>query len=119
MTPSKDWADKAVELLLGREVTAVDPAARQLTCADGSTLNYGELIWATGGDPRHLPCPGADLAGIHYVRTRADVDALIAAGFLRARMSGEEIVISGRDRAPARGGVRFDADLSWQEWIDR
>jgi 3-phenylpropionate/trans-cinnamate dioxygenase ferredoxin reductase subunit len=78
LRPREYWADKAVELLLGREVTAVDPAARQLTCADGSTLNYGELIWATGGDPRHLTCPGAELAGIHYVRTRADVDALMA-----------------------------------------
>ncbi len=78
LRPREYWADKAVELLLGREVTVVDPAARQLACADGSTLNYGELIWATGGDPRHLTCPGAELAGIHYVRTRADVDALMA-----------------------------------------
>ncbi|MEA3263791.1 MAG: FAD-dependent oxidoreductase [Pseudomonadota bacterium] len=78
LRPREYWADKQVELLLGREVTAVDPAARQLTCADGSALTYGELIWATGGDPRQLSCPGSDLAGIHYVRTRADVDALMA-----------------------------------------
>ncbi len=78
LRPREYWADKQVELLLGREVTAVDPAARQLTCADGSSLTYGELIWATGGDPRQLSCPGSDLAGIHYVRTRADVDALMA-----------------------------------------
>lgn len=78
LRPREYWADKQVELLLGREVTAVDPAARQLTCADGSSLSYGELIWATGGDPRQLSCPGSDLAGIHYVRTRADVDALMA-----------------------------------------
>lgn len=78
LRPREYWADKQVELLLGREVTAVDPAARQLTCADGSSLTYGELIWATGGDPRQLSCRGSDLAGIHYVRTRADVDALMA-----------------------------------------
>jgi 3-phenylpropionate/trans-cinnamate dioxygenase ferredoxin reductase subunit len=78
LRPREYWADKQVELLLGREVTAVDPAARQLTCADGSALGYGELIWATGGDPRQLSCPGSDLGGIHYVRTRADVDALMA-----------------------------------------
>ena len=78
LRPREYWADKQVELLLGREVTAVDPPARQLTCADGSTLTYGELIWATGGDPRHLTCPGAELDGIHYVRTRADVDSLMA-----------------------------------------
>lgn len=78
LRPREYWADKAVDLLLGREVTAVDPAARQVTCADGAVLAYGELVWATGGDPRRLTCPGAELAGVHYVRTRADVDALMA-----------------------------------------
>ena len=78
LRPREYWADKQVELLLGREVTALDAAARQITCADGSSLTYGDLIWATGGDPRRLSCPGADLAGIHYVRTRADVDGLMA-----------------------------------------
>ena len=29
------------------------------------------------GDPRRLACPGADLAGIHFVRTRADCDQLM------------------------------------------
>jgi 3-phenylpropionate/trans-cinnamate dioxygenase ferredoxin reductase subunit len=78
LRPREYWADKAVDLLLGREVTAVDPAARQVTCADGDVLAYGELVWATGGDPRRLTCPGAELAGVHYVRTRTDVDALMA-----------------------------------------
>jgi 3-phenylpropionate/trans-cinnamate dioxygenase ferredoxin reductase subunit len=78
LRPREYWADKAVDLLLGREVTAVDAAARQVTCADGASFSYGELVWATGGDPRRLSCPGADLAGVHYVRTRADVDALMA-----------------------------------------
>lgn len=78
LRPREYWADKQVELLLGREVTALEAAARQITCAEGSSLTYGDLIWATGGDPRRLSCPGADLAGIHYVRTRADVDGLMA-----------------------------------------
>ena len=78
LRPREYWADKQVELLLGREVTVVDPALRQLTCADGTAISYGDLIWATGGDPRRLSCPGSELAGIHYVRTRADVDALMA-----------------------------------------
>jgi 3-phenylpropionate/trans-cinnamate dioxygenase ferredoxin reductase subunit len=78
LRPREYWADKSVDLLLGREVTAVDPAARKATCADGAVLAYGELVWATGGDPRRLTCPGAELAGVHYVRTRADVDALMA-----------------------------------------
>ena len=76
--PAQFWTDKDVTLALGREVVKVDPAAKLLTLADGGTITYGQLIWATGGDPRHLSCAGAELGGVHYVRTRADVDALMA-----------------------------------------
>ena len=75
--PPQFWADKAIELKLNTEVTAVDPIAKVLTLSDGGTFTYGKLIWATGGDPRRLSCEGADLAGIHAVRTRADCDQLM------------------------------------------
>lgn len=78
LRPRDYWAEKQVELLLGREVTAINPKAREATCADGARLTYDNLIWATGGDPRRLSCAGCELAGIHYVRTRADADALMA-----------------------------------------
>ena len=61
--PAQYWQDKQVDLLLGRTVTAVDPATHTVTCADGETIVYGQLIWATGGDPRALPVPGGDLPG--------------------------------------------------------
>lgn len=76
--PPTFWAEKDVNFLLGTEVTAVDPADKQLTLSDGRSLGYGKLVWATGGDPRRLSCAGADLAGVHAVRTRADCDALMA-----------------------------------------
>lgn len=76
--PPQLWADKQVTLRLATSVTALDPAARTVALDDGSTLGYGSLIWATGGDPRRLACEGAHLTGIHAVRTRADVDRLIA-----------------------------------------
>lgn len=75
--PPQFWADKDVALKLGTEVTAVDPAGKVLTLSDGSSFTYGKLIWATGGDPRRLTCAGADLAGVHAVRTRADCDQLM------------------------------------------
>ena len=76
--PAQYWQDKQVDLLLGRTVTAVDPATHTVTCADGETIVYGQLIWATGGDPRALPVPGGDLPGVHAVRDREDVDAIMA-----------------------------------------
>ena len=48
-------------------------AARTVTTDAGRTIRYGNLIWATGGNPRKLACSGHDLAGVHAVRTRADV----------------------------------------------
>jgi 3-phenylpropionate/trans-cinnamate dioxygenase ferredoxin reductase subunit len=76
--PEKFWAEREVDLLLNRRVTAVDPAAHIVTLADGSTIAYGALVWATGGSPRRLPCAGNDLHGVHGVRTRADADRMLA-----------------------------------------
>lgn len=76
--PAAFWAEKNVELLLGRTVVSVDAQARKVVLDDGSSRTYGALIWATGGDPRRLDCPGSDLAGVHGVRNRADADAIMA-----------------------------------------
>jgi 3-phenylpropionate/trans-cinnamate dioxygenase ferredoxin reductase subunit len=76
--PREFWADKAIELVLSAEVTAVDPAAQTVTLRDGRSIGYGDLVWATGGDPRRLDCPGAGLAGVHAIRDRADIDRILA-----------------------------------------
>ncbi|MDP5280914.1 FAD-dependent oxidoreductase [Sphingomonas sp. DG1-23] len=72
------WDERAVTLLPGRTALRVDPAGHAIVTAVGETIGYGTLIWATGGKPRRLACAGGDLAGIHTVRTRADVDRMIA-----------------------------------------
>ncbi|MFM9977997.1 MAG: NAD(P)/FAD-dependent oxidoreductase [Sphingomonadaceae bacterium] len=76
--PPAFWSERGVTLLPGCAVDAVDPEARTVTLQDGATIGYGDLIWATGGDPRRLSCRGHDLAGVHCVRNRADVDAITA-----------------------------------------
>jgi 3-phenylpropionate/trans-cinnamate dioxygenase ferredoxin reductase subunit len=78
LRPASFWAERQVAMRLGQPVVAVDPAGHGLTLGEGSTLGYGKLIWAAGGAPRRLACPGHALAGIHAIRTRADVDALKA-----------------------------------------
>lgn len=74
--PAAFWAERNVTLLSGKRVTAVDPTARTVTLGDGEAIGYGSLIWATGGTPRRLTCDGHDLAGVHVVRCRAEVDAI-------------------------------------------
>jgi len=76
--PPAFWAEKSIAFRLGTEVTGVDAQARTLTLSNGQSHGYGRLVWATGGDPRRLSCPGSDLAGVHSVRTRQDCDRLMA-----------------------------------------
>ncbi len=75
--PETFWAERDVSLLLGRQVTAVDADARSVTTADGAAIGYDKLIWAAGGRPRRLACAGHDLARVHAVRSRADVDRMM------------------------------------------
>lgn len=70
------YAAQGIDLRLGARVTAVDRSAHRLLLGDGDALAYDRLIWAAGGRPRPLPCPGADARGVHYVRTIADVSVL-------------------------------------------
>lgn len=76
--PLQFWADREIVLLGGVTVTAVDSAAHSLTTAAGATIGYGKLVWAAGGAARRLTCTGHDLTGLHTVRSRADVDRMIA-----------------------------------------
>ena len=76
--PERFWDERAVTLRLGERVIAVDAEARLLTTEAGAMVEYGSLIWAAGGHARRLTCAGHDLAGVHGVRSRADVDRLIA-----------------------------------------
>lgn len=70
------WEERHIELSLGRRVVSVAPARHEVGCDDGEVFSYRTLIWAAGGTPRRLQCPGHGLAGIHTLRNRADVDRI-------------------------------------------
>ncbi len=65
-----------VETRLGLRVTAIDRSDQRLRLNDGEELRYDKLLLCIGSRPRLLEVPGYDLAGIHYLRTMADVDAI-------------------------------------------
>jgi 3-phenylpropionate/trans-cinnamate dioxygenase ferredoxin reductase subunit len=75
--PATFWGEKGIAMLLGRRVVSVDAEAHSVELSDGAVIFYRTLIWAAGGSPRRLACAGYDLAGVHSVRTRADVDRLL------------------------------------------
>jgi 3-phenylpropionate/trans-cinnamate dioxygenase ferredoxin reductase subunit len=58
------------------QVETIDRAAHRLHLASGGWFDYGKLVLATGGRPRRLTIPGADLKGLHYMRAIADVNAI-------------------------------------------
>jgi 3-phenylpropionate/trans-cinnamate dioxygenase ferredoxin reductase subunit len=65
-----------VELLRGRRAITFDPVTRRLNLDDGANLVYDALLIATGAAPRRLGPTRANLAGMHYLRTASDANAL-------------------------------------------
>jgi 3-phenylpropionate/trans-cinnamate dioxygenase ferredoxin reductase component len=69
--------DKAgTTLMLDTRVAGIDRQAREIKTEAGAALRYSTLVIATGSRPRPLTLPGADLEGVMYLRTIADVQAI-------------------------------------------
>jgi apoptosis-inducing factor 3 len=95
-----------IDRLQGRRATALDPSGRRLLLDDGSALEYGALLLATGATPIRLDRDViSDGMPIHYLRTLADSRAIIAAAtgarrvaVLGASFIGLEVAASLRAR---------------------
>ena len=66
----------SIDIRIDCRVAAIDRAAHEVALADGERVGYDSLVLATGGRVRKIPVPGAELAGVAYVRTLADAKAL-------------------------------------------
>jgi 3-phenylpropionate/trans-cinnamate dioxygenase ferredoxin reductase subunit len=73
---SSDFYSKQRIQLLNAHVEAIDRSAGHIVMSTGDTLTYDKLALCTGARPRQLRVPGADLAGVHYLRTAADVELI-------------------------------------------
>jgi 3-phenylpropionate/trans-cinnamate dioxygenase ferredoxin reductase component len=99
------YRDHHIELQLGTEVSAIDPANHTVTLPDDSTVRYDKLLLATGSAPRRPPIPGADAERVHYLRTIDDaaaLDSVLTAGsslaIVGAGWIGLEVAAGARDR---------------------
>jgi 3-phenylpropionate/trans-cinnamate dioxygenase ferredoxin reductase subunit len=70
------YDEHAVELKLGIRATGIEAAARRVKLSNGEEINYDRLLLCVGAVPRRMSCPGADLAGVHYLRNVADAAAI-------------------------------------------
>ncbi len=114
-----NWYDEQqIEVRSGVRATAVHAGAHEVELADGSTIGYDALLLATGSRPRRLDLPGADLAGVHHLRTLEESESLrsglaaaqrlvvIGGGWIglevaaAARTSDVDVVVLERDGLP-------------------
>ena len=112
---------QGIELRTSTLATRLDPRAREVELGSGERLRYDKLLLTTGAAPRQLAVPGVDLAGVHYLRTAPDSDALreafsggprvvvIGAGWIgaevaaSARQMGAEVALVEMSSVPLEG----------------
>src|SRR6202012_4881362 len=63
-------------LIRGVTATSIDRETKLVDLSDDGLLSYDKLLIATGTRVRKINVPGAELPGIHYLRSIADVDEL-------------------------------------------
>ena len=63
LKPAEWWRDRGVTLLYGPPRRRDHRGARRVTLADGATLPFAKLVFATGSQPIRLPMPGSGAAG--------------------------------------------------------
>ena len=74
--PDEWFSEQRVDVLTRTSVTALDPAARVATLSDKQEIAFDKALLATGSNVRILHADGAQLDGIHYLRTIRNADAI-------------------------------------------
>jgi 3-phenylpropionate/trans-cinnamate dioxygenase ferredoxin reductase component len=114
---SQFYQQAGLALRLGVRATAIDRAAGRVRLSDGSEVAWDKLLLCVGSRARRLDVPGAGLAGIHYLRTMADVDAIraSAAGARRLVVVGAGYI--GLEAAASARHLGLEVDVL--EAVDR
>ncbi len=76
--PASFYEAQNIDMRLGVAATRIDRAGKTVHLDDGNTLAWSGLALTTGTRVREINAPGADLPGVHYLRSIADVDAIRA-----------------------------------------
>ena len=101
-----------IELRLGTAAESIDPTSATVTLAGGEQLSYDALLLTTGAQPRVISVPGAELDGVHYLRTFDDCDALrerLGAGSGRVAVVGAGWI--GSEFAASARGAGLDVTV--------
>jgi 3-phenylpropionate/trans-cinnamate dioxygenase ferredoxin reductase component len=74
--PASWYEEHDVDRLAGSSAAVIDTAAHTVLLHSGQVLQYQKVLISTGGRNRRLDLPGADLPGLHYLRTVAECEAI-------------------------------------------
>src|SRR5262245_50187087 len=66
------YAGQGIDLVMGRTAIGIDRRGRRIALAGGGTLDFDNLVVATGSRARHIAVPGCELDGVCYLRSIAD-----------------------------------------------
>jgi len=90
LRPASVYSEERIALLTGTRAVWIDRANKRVRVEGGRELAYDALVLATGAKPRRLSLVGADLPGVHLIRTAADID-----GLREVVKSGARMVVIG------------------------
>ena len=76
--PPAFYEDPQIELRLDTVITKIGRASKTLKTENGDDISYDKLILALGSRVRRLSIEGADLEGVHYLRSIDDVNGIRA-----------------------------------------
>ncbi|SOE99962.1 3-phenylpropionate/trans-cinnamate dioxygenase ferredoxin reductase subunit [Burkholderia sp. OK233] len=118
LRPAEFYLENCIQLYLNTRVDAIDRSARLVCMADGKTVNYDNLILATGARARTAPFEGTSLPVVLELRTATDAEKLklalkqgarvviVGGGYVglevaaSARALGAEVVVVEREARP-------------------
>lgn len=117
--PAQWYDERGIDVRLGAQVTRLALDTHELTLRAGRSVRYDRLLLATGASARRFPGAGADLAGVHHLRTIGESQTLraaletgnrrvviVGAGWIglevaaAARGYGNTVTVLGRESVP-------------------
>jgi 3-phenylpropionate/trans-cinnamate dioxygenase ferredoxin reductase subunit len=103
LRPLEFYAEHGIDFRPSTTVSEIRRGEKLVVLPGGQTIPYAHLILATGARPIALSVEGADLAGVMFLRTAADAEALKAEVGMGKRLAvvgggyiGLEVAASGR-----------------------
>ncbi len=74
--PATFYQEQRIRFIPGR-VVGINSQQRFVQLQNGKHISYSKLLLANGARPRHLTCPGLNLAGVSTLRTVADYQEIL------------------------------------------